>query len=143
MRAFEYNILNSFIEKFDPKSESDPEKFNGPLPEWLIVLNEKCFVDKPIPIKSIKSDSEMIKLWNQYESWQHNRELILQRIIHRMTHIWFWLYGDNDLYRSWFHGKPFINLMASYGIFCDTKGRHTGVSEQFWRIIREIFDPYF
>ncbi|CAB1062156.1 hypothetical protein D1BOALGB6SA_6932 [Olavius sp. associated proteobacterium Delta 1] len=119
---------------------------------WADCFNTALFKEQPAPVAGIffykmkvttfaqvlvERDGIELKEKIIINSVHLNRPMwhILTTLLHEMVHIWQACYGKPS--GSWFHNREFQNKMLEFGIVCNCKGRHLGLSDPFVFLLRK------
>ena len=149
MQNFELKKFNYLWLKNDFKQQTYSGSKNDVFFRWIPAFNKKFLNLKPVPTLFYKSDSDLINRSKEYcfvteNQWllkginyQKYKEDRLGLLLHKMIHKWFSYYLDKNIYTGWFHGKPFRELIKSFGIVCDEKGNHLVYTNPFRRFVQE------
>lgn len=149
MEILREEIINYLLQEygFNPEVNCEPE--HSEYFSWIPVFNSEFYNFKPVPTFFYKGNNQLLEIDKEYSFVTENRfqfkELDYQKYqvralsttLHEMTHKWFNYYIDENLYTGWWHGKPFRDLMKSFGIKCDEQGNHLAITDPFRKLVRE------
>jgi len=153
MRRKQNKATNTDI--VDNEKDAHDGELNGLVWElywWFAFFNIVFFKDQLVPTPFITFERTNVTNLSHYVAGRNafgvkenininrahlNRPLwdILATLLHEMVHSWQALFGNPS--NSWFHNKEFQKKMDQFGIYCNGKGGHTGISDPFVFLLKK------